>query len=149
MPGRSIRSLLERGDVDSDDAIVIYDEYGPVRMIRTRRWKYIHRFPYGPNKLFDLENDPDERDNLVDDEQHAACVRELRARLESWFVRYADPARDGSRLPVWGRGQFDLVGPQGEGRPAFAERAPSGNFARNTYGKFVDIAEENRKTHVD
>ena len=31
--------------------IVIYDEYGPVRMIRLAQWKYVHRYPYGPHEL--------------------------------------------------------------------------------------------------
>ena len=42
---------------------MIYDEYGPVRMIRTRAWKYVHRCPYGPHELYDLANDPEEKAN--------------------------------------------------------------------------------------
>ncbi len=39
---------------------MVFDEYGLVRMIRTREWKYVHRYPYGPHELYDLTRDPDE-----------------------------------------------------------------------------------------
>ena len=41
------------------------DEYGPNRMIRGRRFKYVARYPYGPNELYDLETDPGETKNLL------------------------------------------------------------------------------------
>ncbi|HXI18783.1 MAG TPA: sulfatase-like hydrolase/transferase [Chloroflexota bacterium] len=99
----------------------MHDEYGPVRMVRTRDWKYVHRYPYGPHELFDLKHDPGERRNLVDDAGHQATRRALKAELDGWFVRYADPARDGVREPVTGKGQLDLAGPAGNGAVAFAE----------------------------
>jgi len=88
-------------------------------MIRDREWKYVHRFPYGPHELYHLAADPGERRNLVDDKQHASVLARMRAKLEEWFLRYVDPARDGARQPVTGRGQIDLVGPKGGGREAF------------------------------
>lgn len=40
LPGRSLLPLLEgRKTSHGDEAVVILDEYGPVRMIRTREWK--------------------------------------------------------------------------------------------------------------
>lgn len=94
-PGRSFLRAL-RGETDSGrDEVVIYDEYGPVRMIRTREWKYVYRHPDGPNELFDLVGDPDERRNVVDDPAQAARGRELHARLEEWFARYVEAERDG------------------------------------------------------
>ena len=64
LPGRSFSALLEGRDLSGDDQVVVFDEYGPTRMIRTAEWKYIHRYPYGPHELYDLVNDPDERQNL-------------------------------------------------------------------------------------
>lgn len=90
------------------DEVVVYDEYGPVRMIRTERWKYVHRYPYGPHELYDLAADPGERRNLV--AERPPELAELRGRLESWFARHADPAMDGSRLPVNGSGQHSPAG---------------------------------------
>lgn len=86
--------------------IVIVDEYGPVRMLRTREWKYVHRYPYGPHCLFDLVNDPGEEHNVVDDPANAARVVEMRRELEQFFLRYGDPALDGSSEGVTGSGQL-------------------------------------------
>ena len=92
------------------DHVVIFDEYGGTRMIRTESWKYVHRYPDGPDELYDLENDPDERANLVDDGGYAGRRRSLRVELEHWFDRYADPDRDGRSRPVTGLGQLRPVG---------------------------------------
>jgi hypothetical protein len=102
------------------EQVVIYDEYGPTRMIRTREWKYVHRYAYGPHELYDLVNDPGEAHNLIDDAARQPQVRALRAALHDWFTRYADPDMDGSRLPVTGAGQTHLAGRRGEGETAFA-----------------------------
>jgi len=83
-------------------------------MIRDRRWKYVHRYPWGPHELYDLLNDPEERENpcatpagrgLVDCPKHAETVREMKAQLDAWFVRYVDPR----------------AGPAGQGRKVFAD----------------------------
>ena len=95
LPGRSVAPLWRGESMAGNEIVVVYDEYGPVRMIRTRDWKYVHRYPDGPHDLFDLANDPDERRNLADDPAQAPRIRELRGELEAWFARYVIPARDG------------------------------------------------------
>lgn len=121
LPGRSFAAEL-RGEGSARaagaDEIVVFDEYGPVRMIRTSDWKYVHRYAFGPHELYDLKNDPGEETNLYDfgmtasgepdsAGRHGRVVAELRARLEEWFLRYADPERDGIRSGVTGLGQVD------------------------------------------
>jgi choline-sulfatase len=119
LPGRSFAAAL-RGEPDAGgEEVVVFDEYGPVRMIRDREWKYVHRFPYGPHELYHLAADPGERTNLVEDEGHADVVARMRGRLDEWFLEYVDPARDGARQPVTSKDQIDLVGPPGGGRTAF------------------------------
>jgi arylsulfatase A-like enzyme len=116
-PGHSFAPVL-RGEVGSEDsAIVVYDEYGPVRMVRTRDWKYVHRAPHGPHELFDLRNDPDERSNRVDDHTCDDQVATLRAQLDRWFATFVDPAVDGTKLNVTGAGQLAHAV---SGRAAFA-----------------------------
>jgi arylsulfatase A-like enzyme len=118
-PGRTFRTLLDGdGRIDERD-VVVFDEYGPVRMVRTRAWKYVHRFPDGPHELYDLARDADERVNLVDAPGHAALVDEMRRKLEQWFARYVDPARDGAAKRVTGCGQLALTPADGDGRDVF------------------------------
>ena len=108
-PGRSFSSLLEGGAAPQDRDVVVYDEYGPVRMVRTREWKYVHRFPDGPHELYDLTGDPDERVNLVDRDAFAPTVAALRSRMDTWFATYADPAIDGAHKRITGCGQLGRV----------------------------------------
>ena len=144
LPGASFAALL-RGDHDanryeqSPGPVVVFDEYGPVRMIRTREWKYVHRYPYGPNELYDLVRDAGETTNLVADGEPHPQAQRLRSDLEQWFLRYTDPGRDGTKEPVTGKGQLDLAGIPGKGRRAFdqewwyitasGEKLPAKHFA--------------------
>ncbi|SHE12522.1 Arylsulfatase [Chlamydia abortus] len=119
LPGSSFLKQLLGEEDGSREPVVVFDEYGPVRMIRTREWKYIHRYPYGPHELYDLVNDPGERHNLIGSREAEDQRIALKRQLEQWFVRYADPALDGTREPVSGLGQLDLAGTAGEGRKAY------------------------------
>ncbi|WP_282941395.1 sulfatase-like hydrolase/transferase [Paenibacillus sp. RC67] len=120
LPGRSFAPLLMGKPTEEREHIFVFDEYGPVRMIRSRDWKYIHRYPYGPHELYDLINDPDERDNLMlAGEDHEYAVQ-LKAELDEWFVRYVNPKLDGVREPVSGGGQLTLAGTLGKGKKAFS-----------------------------
>lgn len=104
-PGRSFAALL-RGEVsESESAVVVHDEYGPVRMIRTDAWKYVHRYPHGPHELYDLVADSGETTNLVHVPDAAPHLRSLRRDMQRWFLEHADPAHDGAALPVSGGGQ--------------------------------------------
>ena len=123
LPGRDAVDAWtgQAGQPDAGrDHIVVFDEYGGTRMIRTETWKYVHRYPGGPNELYDLENDPDERVNLADDAGYTDRRRSLRGELEGWFERYADTERDGRARPVTGLGQLRPVGgARDDGSPAF------------------------------
>jgi arylsulfatase A-like enzyme len=118
LPGRSFAGIL-RGGSGGHEAVVVFSEYGPVRMIRNREWKYIHRHPGGPHELYSLADDPGEARNLVDDSRHAGVLAAMRKDLDGWFARFVAPSLDGAGLPVSGKGQIERVGPCGQGRPAF------------------------------
>jgi len=120
LPGRSFAPVL-RGEADAGrEDVVVCDEYGPVRMVRTSDWKYVHRYPYGPHELYDLVNDPNEQRNLYGVEGQAERIVDLKSRLEAWFVEYVDPALDGTHEAVTGFGQLGLAGPAGHGAGAYA-----------------------------
>jgi arylsulfatase A-like enzyme len=121
LPGKSFAPLLKGDKGEIRENVVIYDEYGPVRMVRTKEWKYIHRYPYGPHELYNLAEDPDERRNLINEEAFEEKKESLRGMLNDWFFKYVDPAIDGAREPVTGAGQLNLAGHKGKGKQAFAE----------------------------
>ena len=108
-PGKSFVPVLTGKTNDAKDRIVVFDEYGPVRMIRTQEWKYVHRYPYGPHELYDLVGDPDERNNLIDDKTRKALIRNMRGQMGEWFERYVIPQLDGARFPVAGTGQVAKI----------------------------------------
>lgn len=120
LPGASFAPLLRGESLAGREAVAIQDEYGPVRMLRTREWKYVHRHPYGPHELYDLVSDPEETTNLFPSGEHAERVREMRARLTEWFGRWVDPSVDGVREGVMGGGQLGLCGSRAEGKQAWA-----------------------------
>ena len=121
LPGSSFAGLLRGDGVSARDSVVVYDEYGPVRMIRDREWKYVHRYPYGPHELYDLAKDPGECEDLVDSESCRATAEKMKGQLDGWFARYVDPMLDGTREPVTGKGQIGLAGPAGKGTRSFAD----------------------------
>lgn len=141
-PGASFAELLRGRTVSGREQVVVFDEYGPARMIRDRQWKYIHRYPYGPHELYCLADDPGETRNLADDPDQAARMRDYRGRLEEFFIRHADPAIDGARQPVTGKGQIGWVGPRlvgpssFNGRHAYKHRPQGDRQADNRWGLF-------------
>jgi len=99
LPGHSFLPVLEGAGEKVNDKVVVFDEYGPVRMIRTEEWKYVHRHPDGPHDLYHLSEDPEERTNLADDPAYSGRIGELKAEMEAWFKEYVSPERDGLKEP--------------------------------------------------
>jgi arylsulfatase A-like enzyme len=121
-PGRSFRALLDGdGRAGREREVVVYDEYGPVRMVRTRDWKYVHRYPDGPHELYHLAQDPGERVDRIADPKAATIRDELRARLDRWFAQYVDPALDGAHAYITGCGQLAKVPVTGDPLRWFAD----------------------------
>jgi arylsulfatase A-like enzyme len=94
--------------------------YLPMRAVRTRKWKYIRNYsdhpvgldqcshmewarrvcelpnqrwlrPRAPEELYDVENDPHEQMNLVDEPAHKQTLREMRSLLDEHMRRTEDP----------------------------------------------------------
>lgn len=118
-PGKSFLPILKGEPFDSHDMVVIHGEYGPQRMIRTKEWKYIHRYPYVENELYHLKTDPEERHYLVNDEAYQERIKELKYQMELWFEQYTDSDTDGRLEPNRGNGQIGLVGKKAKGGIAF------------------------------
>ena len=111
--------LLE--GAEADNHVVVLDEYGSSRMIRSREWKYIHRYPYGPHELYNLSQDPGETRNLAGLPEYAPVQAHLLDQLQQWYQTYADPAVDGTREAVSGFGQLRRPGIYSQGLPVYAQ----------------------------
>lgn len=118
-PGVSFAAALRGESFEQHEEVVILDEYGPNRMIRGQRFKYVARYPYGPNELYDLQTDPGEERNLLKEEGFECLEQDMRLRLETWFAKYVNPEIDGAKEAVYGSGQTGLAGLWGKGTQAY------------------------------
>lgn len=121
LPGKSFLKSLKGEETDEEKTVVVFDEYGPARMIRSKEYKYIHRYPFGPDEFYDLRKDPNEDENLMDKEEYQNFIQTMKCQMDQWFLRYANPEIDGSREPVLGGGQKDLAGVWGPGLHVYNE----------------------------
>jgi arylsulfatase A-like enzyme len=56
-------------------------------MVRTPHWKLVHFVDEPDGQLFDLDHDPEERDNLWDDPAAAKTKQRLLGILRDWRIR--------------------------------------------------------------
>ena len=120
LPGYSFYPVFSGGH-SKRDQVVIYDEYGPVRMIRTDRWKYVHRYPYGPHELYDMQADPGETENLFAEPSLQNVILRLRRQMEEFFRRNASPDFDSAKEGVTGSGQMCRPGKLATRTDVYAE----------------------------
>ena len=73
-------------------------ELEETRAIRTSHWLFMRRIQNTKydfkHELYDLESDPDERNNLAQNPEYADVVAELSSRLDEFFTDYANPRWD-------------------------------------------------------
>ena len=121
LPGRSFADVIRGKKIETEKRVFVYDEYGPARMIRTDRWKYVRYYGgIGQDALYDLKKDPKETRNLISGPKHSEILEDLKAQLTEWFDQYVIPELDGSIQPVSGKGQKNLIGPGFDGTESFA-----------------------------
>ena len=92
LPGHSFEPALRGRQVPWEN--LVYHDFENTRMIRSPKWKLTLRYPYGPDELYDMENDPSERENLFYAGQQREVKVELEKKLKAYFARYADPKYD-------------------------------------------------------
>ncbi len=95
MDGRSIMPLLRGEDVPWREAI--YYEYywernfpqtPTVHGVRTDRYKYIHYHGiWDIDELYDLQNDPNEMNNLISSPEHQDLVKKMNKMMYDWLER--------------------------------------------------------------
>ena len=91
--GESFAGVL-RGQTDRHHEYVFGYFRDKQRMIRGERWKLIEYPQVGQQQLFDLESDPHELDNRIDDPAAAEVREQLSRRLKQWQDNVGDPVAD-------------------------------------------------------
>lgn len=82
--GKSLRSVAE-GEAVDDWRTYVASENATTRMIRSRRYKYCSfSDPNSKESLVDMENDPGEMRNLVDDPEYRQVLTRHRQLLAEW-----------------------------------------------------------------
>jgi len=107
LEGESLRSLWE-GKKDRVRESVFLPFINIQRAVRDRRWKLICYPRISHMQLFDLQNDPEERVNLIDHVEYAGHVERLRTLMRQWQARVGDTLE----LPAGNKppGPYDLTG---------------------------------------
>ncbi|CAK7228878.1 hypothetical protein SCUCBS95973_007030 [Sporothrix curviconia] len=92
-----LRNSTQAKEVNGATAATANDENAPppddggdtpeVMIGRRRLQSYVFR---GPEELFDLDNDPEEINNLASDPAYAETLKEMRAKLEDWQYQTDD-----------------------------------------------------------
>jgi choline-sulfatase len=100
--GRDFSPLLRGESVPSwrEEIYTQYDLHNSglafMRMVRTPKWKLVrHHFTSGLDELYDLENDPGEKDNLYNKPAGKAARAELQSKLTAWQKSIDDPILKG------------------------------------------------------
>lgn len=113
-PGKSFANILKNKSIDNtNNNVVIFDEYGPTRMIRNLNYKYIHRYPDGPHEFYNLKEDSEEKINEIENSVYSEIIFSMRKELMTWFKNHINPEIDGALLPIYGGGQSGLAGAWG------------------------------------
>lgn len=108
MPGKSIVPLLrEEGAGLKERSIYIYDEYGDTRMVLNKRYKYICRHGIGEDELFDLQQDPGEKSNIIAETAGRSIAEQMNREMQQWFAKHTKKETNaiGARVKGWGQDQ--------------------------------------------
>ena len=100
MEGRSMTDVLCEDATEHRDAVIVErisaigGEVMKVKMLVTKDWKLLHYGSAGYGELYDVNNDPEDVDNLWDDPEYAHVRRELTDRLLAELIdsELGDPA---------------------------------------------------------
>lgn len=93
-PGRSFAGELKQGGSVTGREYVFYEQE-ETRGIRTDQFAYWERIDgVGTAELYDMQADPGQLVNLINDDSHQSIKNELGGQLTKFFERYSDPKYD-------------------------------------------------------
>jgi len=99
LPSRSLAPLLKGEPLVDWGEDEVFSEQEETRVIRTPQWAYFKRFRGATqyelsDELYDVENDPGEASNLLNDPEYAEIGAALAARIDAFFAANANPQAD-------------------------------------------------------
>ena len=93
IPARSLRKIIEGHDPQWEQEVFMEQE--ETRSVRTDEWLFMKRFDgsdYDFNsELYNLIDDSDERNNLIESPDHAAIIKSLSEKVDNFFDTYSAP----------------------------------------------------------
>lgn len=95
MDGKSFLPLLMGDNIPWRDSVFYeyfwerhYPQTPTMHGVRTDRYKYIHYYGiWDADELYDLHNDPNEMNNLINSPEHRPLVKELNDRMYKWLEK--------------------------------------------------------------
>lgn len=105
-PGKSIKTYALKPQDSGEENVIICDEYGMVRMIRNRDYKYVSDLMGRREQFFDLRLDPEERDNKITDPVYDKQIIKMKKEMADFFAQYEDKRNSGIQYHVTGNGQL-------------------------------------------
>jgi len=91
LPGKTLMPLI-RGEVDTvRDAVLCGYHAAPDRVVRDKEWSYIRRPDGQPDELYNLREDPQETNNLIDEVPEQA--QRLAAAFGSLYALKGEPVK--------------------------------------------------------
>jgi arylsulfatase len=89
--GKSMLPLIEGRSTTHKDAVFAYNYFYNAEthltktMIRCERWKLVEANDF-KGELYDMENDPRETNNLIDQPEYATLIADLRTKILRWHI---------------------------------------------------------------
>lgn len=76
-------------------------EHGKATMLRSKKYKYVRRL-FEKDEFYDLENDPMELHNRIDDPEYSNIINEFRINMLDWYQTTCDivPFKQDSRFTI-------------------------------------------------
>lgn len=105
--GKSLIKILDGNE--ERNHIVVFDEYGSVRMLRNERFKFVKNYNNGEELFFDLINDQGEEINEINNIQFKEEILSMREKLETNFDNFTRNGLDARINNNFGTGQIKMV----------------------------------------